>query len=121
MKKDNELVEKYQTPDTQITIQKEVLGNKLKLSTTIRIPKIVKDTEVMPWTTDRDAWLKKEVEKPFTIKEEKKGYEIPLTREFYVYQPLQTLDEPLAEHAEMEKENQQLLESLGLNLRYETV
>jgi len=113
---DSEFVETHRTSDTRITIEKEVNGNKLKLSATIQVPVIVKDTEIIPWKADWEAWLDKEVEKKWTWVDEKKGYEIPFTREFYAYQPLRKLEDVLGEFAEIEKENQTLLNELGIAL-----
>jgi len=121
LKAKSELIEKYKTPDTHITLNKAVIGNRIKFETTIEVPVIIKDTESIPWKTDHETWLQKEVEKPWTITAIKKGYEIPFTREFYVYQPLRKLAEPTAEFAKLEQENQALLNQLGLNLMYETV
>jgi type I restriction enzyme M protein len=116
MVKESEFVLKHKTPDKQITIQKALNGNSLKLTAKINVPVIVKDTEIIPWKEDWEAWLNKEVEKKWTYIEEKKGYEIPITREFYVYQPLRQLEEVLKEFAQTEQENQDLLNELGLQL-----
>jgi len=113
---DSEFVETHRTPDTRITIEKEVNDNKLKLFATIQVPVIVKDAEIIPWKEDWEAWLNREVEKKWTFVDEKKGYEIPFTREFYVYQPLREMEEVLGEFAEIENENQTLLDELGIAL-----
>lgn len=57
------------------------------------IDKTLNDTEIVPWLTDRDEYLQKNVApySPDFIVDEKKtkiGYEIPFTREFYKYTPL---------------------------------
>ena len=57
------------------------------------IDKSLNDTEIIPWLTDRDEYLLKNVVpySPHCIVDEKKtkiGYEIPFTREFYKYTPL---------------------------------
>ncbi len=86
------------------------------------MPVIVKDTEIIPWKEDMTKWLNKEVEKKWTYVSEKKGYEIPFTREFYVYQPLRQLESVLEEfkaleHGDTETTgNTQLLNELGLEL-----
>ena len=55
--------------------------------------KSLNDTEIIPWQTDRDEYLQKNVApySPDFVVDEKKtkiGYEIPFTREFYKYTPL---------------------------------
>lgn len=112
----SEFIKTHRTPDTQITINKTLNGNSLKLKATIKVPLIVKDFEIIPWKEDWTEWLNKEVEKKWTYVEEKKGYEIPFTREFYVYQPLRDLEAPMQEFADLEKENKQLLNELGIKL-----
>ena len=57
------------------------------------IDKTLNDTEIVPWLTNRDEYLQKNVApySPDFIVDEKKtkiGYEIPFTREFYKYTPL---------------------------------
>jgi len=61
-------------------------------------------------------WLNKEVEKKWTYISENKGYEIPFTREFYVYQPLRQLETVLEEFKSHETENAALLNELGLQV-----
>ena len=113
---ESELVIKHKTADTTITIRKAVEGNKVSLKATINIPKIVKDTEYIPWKDDKEAFLKKEVEKSWTITAEEKGYEIPFTKHFYVYQPLREVDKVTRELATLEEENLLLMENLGINI-----
>ena len=60
---ESELATKHRSADTTITIRKTLDGNKLWLKATINVPKIVKDTEYIPWKDDKEAFLKKEVEK----------------------------------------------------------
>ena len=55
--------------------------------------KSLNDTEIIPWLTNRDEYLQKNVApySPDFVVDEKKtkiGYEIPFTREFYKYTPL---------------------------------
>jgi type I restriction enzyme M protein len=124
LKAESDLINKYKTPDTKITIEKKVEKNKLKLTAVINVPVIIKDTEIIPWKENWEAWLNQEVEKKWTFIEEKKGYEIPFTREFYKYQPLRKLEEVLEEFKELENGNpekgilgnKQLLNDLGLEL-----
>ncbi len=112
----SELVTKHKTADTSITIRKTLDGNKLGLKTTINIPKIVKDAEYIPWKDDKEAFLKKEVEKNWKITAEEKGYEIPFTKHFYVYQPLREQAAVVKEMAEMEMDNLKLMKELGIEL-----
>ena len=113
---ESELATKHKTADTSITIRKALDGNKLGLKATINVPKIVKDTEYIPWKDDKEAFLKKEVEKKWQITKEEKGYEIPFTKHFYVYQPLRQADEVVYEIGLLEKENALLMNELEINL-----
>ena len=113
---ESELVTKHKTADASITIRKALDGNKLGLKASINVPKIVKDTEYIPWKDDKEAFLKKEVEKKWQITKEEKGYEIPFTRHFYVYQPLRQAIEVVYEIGLLEKENTLLMNELGINL-----
>ncbi len=109
-------VEQNKTPQTSITIKKQVNNNRLSLSADIEVPLIVKDTEIIPWKQDVGTFLKAEVEKPWTISESKKGYEIPFTQHFYQYQPLRSAEVVLAEFAELEKLNVELLKELSMDV-----
>jgi type I restriction enzyme M protein len=115
---DSELATKHKIPivigNTSITIRKTLDGNKLGLKAAINVPKIVKDTEYIPWKDNKEAFLKKEVEKKWQITKEEKGYEIPFTKHFYVYQPLRDVNEVTNEIAELEKKNLKLIEELGI-------
>lgn len=105
---DSEFVQAHQTPDTRIAIQKSLNNGRLTLKADIRVPKIVKDTEIIPWKDDPEVFLRREVEKPYKIKSEKKGYEIPFTQHFYVYKPLRSPDEVLGKFQALEEENARL-------------
>lgn len=111
-----ELVEKYNISDTEINILKIPNGKSTSLKAKIRVPKIVKDTEYIPWKEDKEVFLKREVEKKWTITKEEKGYEIPFNKHFYVYQPLRNADEVTNEIAQIEKMNNELLKQLGITL-----
>jgi len=113
---ESELATKHKTADTTIAIRKTVEGNKLALKAIINVPKIVKDTEYIPWKDDKIAFLQKEVEKKWTITGEEKGYEIPFTKHFYVYQPLREAALVTEEIAYLESENNELLTELGITL-----
>lgn len=114
--KESEFTSTHNTPDRSITINKAVNGNSIKLTATIKAPVIIKDTEIIPWKEDWEKWLNREVEKKWTFVDEKKGYEIPFTREFYVYEPLRDLKEPTQEFTAKEKANKKLLDELGIKL-----
>lgn len=124
LKKGSEFALKHNPKIEVVELQKSVVNNSLKLKAVPNVPVIVKDTEIIPWKDDTTKWLNKEVEKKWTYLSEKKGYEIPFTREFYVYQPLRELEVVLDEFKALEngnkKEgivgNKQLLKELGLNL-----
>jgi len=118
---ESELATKHNSPDTTITIRKTIDGNKLVLKATINVPKIVKDTEYIPWKDDKEAFLKKEVEKKWQITKEEKGYEIPFTKHFYVYQPLRDAEEVIKEFAQLENENQKLIEEIGISSLFNPV
>ena len=113
---ESEFIEQSKTPQTSITIKKEVNNNRLSLSAEIEVPLIVKDTEIIPWKQDVEAFLKAEVEKPWTITETKKGYEIPFAQHFYQYQPLRSADVVLKEFAALEKQNAALLKELSMDV-----
>jgi type I restriction enzyme M protein len=113
---ESEFVIKHKTPDITITIQKTMFGDKIGLKSIINVPKIVKDTEYISLKEDKESFLKKEVEKKWTITAEEKGYEIPFTKQFYVYQPLRENQIVSAEIAKLEKENALLMNELGINL-----
>lgn len=113
---ESELATKHNSPDTTITIRKTIDGNKLVLKATINVPKIVKDTEYIPWKDDKEAFLKKEVEKKWQITKEEKGYEIPFTKQFYVYLPLREASILTSEIIRLEQNNSLLLKELGIIL-----
>lgn len=113
---ESELATKNKTADQTITIRKTLEGNKIGFKATIKVPKIVKDTEYIPWKEDKVAFLKKEVEKQWVITKEEKGYEIPFTKHFYVYQPLRENHTVTAEIAALEEENMLLMNELGIIL-----
>ncbi len=110
----SELVKKYNTPDVEIRVKKTLNGNKLSLKANISIPKIVKDAEYIPWKDDKIAFLQKEVEKKWSITAEDKGYEIPFTKHFYVYQPLREVEVVTKELTDLEFESSKLLNELGI-------
>ena len=78
------------------------------------IDKSLSDTEIIPWQTDRDEYLQKNVApySPDFIVDEKKtriGYEIPFTREFYKYTPLRPSAEIFRQLKELEQQESELM------------
>ena len=72
------------------------------------------DNEYVPLKEDIDKYLKREVEKPYKIKDKKVGYEINFTQYFYKYRPLRKQEDVIKEFNNLEKENKALLKGLGL-------
>ncbi|PKN72799.1 MAG: restriction endonuclease subunit M [Candidatus Cloacimonetes bacterium HGW-Cloacimonetes-3] len=77
----------------------------------------LRDTENVPLTEDIDAYFKREViphvpDAWIDRSKTKVGYEIPLNRYFYVYQPPRPLDEIEAEMKALEQEIAELLEGI---------
>lgn len=79
--------------------------------------KSLNDTEIIPWLTDKDEYLQKNVApySPDFVVDEKKtkiGYEIPFTREFYKYTPLKPSADIFEELKALEKQESELMEKL---------
>ena len=79
--------------------------------------KALNDTEIIPWLTDKDEYLQKNVApySPDFVVDEKKtkiGYEIPFTREFYKYTPLKPSAEIFEELKALEQQESELMEKL---------
>ncbi len=79
--------------------------------------KSLNDTEIIPWLTDREEYLQKNVApySPDFVVDEKKtkiGYEIPFTREFYKYTPLKPSAEIFEELKALEQQESELMEKL---------
>ena len=79
--------------------------------------KSLNDTEIIPWLTDREEYLQKNVApySPDFVVDEKKtkiGYEIPFTREFYKYTPLKPSAEIFQQLKELEQQESELMEKL---------
>lgn len=79
--------------------------------------KALNDTEIIPWLTDKDEYLQKNVApySPDFVVDEKKtkiGYEIPFTREFYKYTPLKPSAEIFEELKTLEQQESELMEKL---------
>ena len=79
--------------------------------------KSLNDTEIIPWLTDKDEYLQKNVApySPDFVVDEKKtkiGYEIPFTREFYKYTPLKPSLDIFEELKSLELQESELMEKL---------
>ena len=73
-----------------------------------------RDTEIVPWTEDIDAYMQKNVlpYAPDAWIDEKKtkiGYEIPFTREFYKYVAPRKSDDIFAHLKELEQQESELM------------
>lgn len=79
--------------------------------------KTQKDTEIVPWKEDVTAYMEKNV-LPFNPKAKvnekatKIGYEIPFTREFYKYVPLEASDKIFAHLKELEAKETELMNQI---------
>lgn len=76
-----------------------------------------KDTEIIPWKEDVQAYMEKNV-LPFqpkakiVEKQTKIGYEIPFTREFYKYVPLEASEKIFANLKELEAKETELMNKI---------
>jgi type I restriction enzyme M protein len=81
------------------------------------IDKSLNDTEIIPWLTDRDEYLQKNVApySPDFVVDEKKtkiGYEIPFTREFYKYTPLKPSADIFEELKALEQQEAEIMNKI---------
>ena len=81
------------------------------------IDKTLNDTEIIPWLTDRDEYLQKNVApySPDFVVDEKKtkiGYEIPFTREFYKYTPLKPSADIFEELKALEQQEAEIMNKI---------
>ena len=102
---------------TEIRVESKVRENDYFKYSKIFIKAPEKDTEIIPWLTDRDEYMQKNVAPymPGYIIDEKKtriGYEIPFTREFYKYTPLKPSSEIFQQLKELEQQESELMEKL---------
>lgn len=79
--------------------------------------KSLNDTEIIPWLTDRDEYLQKNVApySPDFVVDEKKtkiGYEIPFTREFYKYTPLKPSTDIFEELKDLEQQEAEIMNKI---------
>lgn len=81
------------------------------------IDKSLNDTEIIPWQTDRDVYLQKNVA-PYSLdfivdeKKTKVGYEIPFTREFYKYTPLKPSTDIFEELKSLEQQEAEIMNKI---------
>lgn len=102
---------------TEIRVESKVHENDYFKYSKIFIKAPEKDTEIIPWLTDREEYLKKNVApySPGFVVDEKKtriGYEIPFTREFYKYTPLKPSADIFEELKSLEQQESELMEKL---------
>ena len=81
------------------------------------IDKSLNDTEIIPWLTNRNEYLQNNVApySPDFIVDEKKtriGYEIPFTRVFYNYTPMELSANIFEDLKNLEKQEAELMEKL---------
>ena len=98
--------------------QRDEAGNIVKdKKGRVVIDKELKDTEIIPWKEDQQAYLEKNVAPyapDYMIDEGKTriGYEIPFTREFYRYTPLKPSAEIFQTLKELEQQESEMMEKL---------
>ena len=102
---------------TEIRVESKVREKDYFKYSKIFIKAPEKDSEIIPWLTDRNDYLQKNVAPymPGFIVDEKKtriGYEIPFTREFYKYTPLKPSAEIFQQLKELEQQESELMEKL---------
>jgi type I restriction enzyme M protein len=102
---------------TEIRVESKVRENDYFKYSKIFIKAPEKDTEIIPWLTDRDEYLQKNVApySPNFIVDEKKtkiGYEIPFTREFYKYTPLKPSAEIFEELKALEQQEAEIMNKI---------
>ena len=111
------VVTQIATDGTEIRVESKVRENDYFKYSKIFIKAPEKDTEIIPWLTDRDEYLQKNVApySPDFVVDEKKtriGYEIPFTREFYKYTPLKHSADIFEELKSLEQQESELMEKL---------
>lgn len=111
------VVTKTAADGTEIRVESKVRENDYFKYSKIFIKAPEKDTEIIPWLTDRDEYLQKNVAPymlDFVVDEKKTriGYEIPFTREFYKYTPLKPSTEIFQQLKVLEQQESELMEKL---------
>ena len=102
---------------TEIRVESKVRENDYFKYSKIFIKAPEKDTEIIPWLTDRDEYLQKNVApySPGFVVDEKKtriGYEIPFTREFYKYTPLKPSADIFEELKALEQQEAEIMKKI---------
>lgn len=102
---------------TDIRVESKVRENDYFKYSKIFIKSPEKDTEIIPWLTNRDEYLQNNVAPymPGFVIDEKKtriGYEIPFTREFYKFTPLKPSADIFQQLKELEQQESELMEKL---------
>ena len=102
---------------TEIRVESKVRENDYFKYSKIffKVPK--KDSEIIPWLTNRDEYLQKNVApySPDFVVDEKKtliGYEIPFTREFYKYTPLKPSADIFEELKALEQQEAEIMNKI---------
>ena len=102
---------------TDIRVESKVRENDYFKYSKIFIKSPEKDTEIIPWLTNRDEYLQNNVAPymPGFVIDEKKtriGYETPFTREFYKFTPLKPSADIFQQLKELEQQESELMEKL---------
>ena len=102
---------------TEIRVESKVRENDYFKYSKIFIKAPEKDSEIIPWLTNREEYLQKNVAPymPGFVVDEKKtriGYEIPFTREFYKYTPQKPSADIFQQLKELEQQESELMEKL---------
>ena len=112
--------DRYDFKYSKVTVERPTLGGNGEpiLKKGKPVPDASKrDTEIIPWGTDFDAYMQKNVlpYEPDAWIDEKKtkiGYEIPFTRHFYKYVPPRKSEEIFDELVQLSKQEQKLMKEL---------
>ena len=102
---------------TEIRVESKVREKDYFKYSKIFIKAPEKDSEIIPWLTDRDEYLQKNVAPymPGFVIDEKKtriGYEIPFTREFYKYTPLKPSADIFEELKALEQQEAEIMNKI---------
>jgi type I restriction enzyme M protein len=105
------------TDGTEIRVECKVRENDYFKYSKIFIKAPEKDSEIIPWQTDREEYLQKNVApySPNFVVDEKKtkiGYEIPFTREFYKFTPLKPSSEIFEELKDLEQQESEMMNKI---------
>ena len=105
------------TDGTEIRVESKVRDNDYFKYRKVFIKAPEKDTEIIPWLTDLDEYLQKNVVpySPNFVIDEKKtriGYEIPFTREFYKYTRLKPSSDIFEELKALEQQEAEIMNKI---------